>query len=193
MGNAPNYFGLIQQESESVSKEKLIKTRGFQMSNTLIMWLVLFFFVFCIFLALQLHRDEARRKVIYAIVTKGNIRSIQEIAVTSHLDVDKVEKHLQKSINNANRIGLYGTFSSFKLFKNAYIDFQTKSIVLASDKVNNQESEEFKISNFLNVFNKKTGKSQTDKKKVTCENCGADNIVNNGVVSKCEYCGTAIV
>lgn len=107
-----------------------------------------------------------RFKKYISIISVENQTSLEYIANTCLYSIDFVINDLQKMINK-------------KFFTSAYIDKNTKEIVLqkknsevAKDAVKKDETVEF-----IDVI---------------CKNCGASNSIPKGTIAECEFCGSVI-
>lgn len=69
-------------------------------------------------------------------------------------------------------------------FPNAYINASSKKLVLVDNDIDGQQ---------ITLQTKSTSKSDLNRKKVIkCSTCGANMVVIEGEIIKCEYCGTLL-
>jgi len=147
-----------------------------------------------IFFLVKHTQIERRRKKIYSVIAASNKRSIDEISSICQSDYSRIEKDLQKMIDNVNE---YGTrHSKFEMLKNAHIDVVRKKIVLAIDNENYETVESTKpliqkAVDFL-AGNDDVKIKAKAKTVIVCGGCGANNTVVEGVVKNCEYCGVPL-
>ncbi|MCL2146338.1 MAG: hypothetical protein FWH52_00900 [Synergistaceae bacterium] len=133
-----------------------------------------------------------RDAIIYSLVTINNITSIDQIASTIGVTPNKAFKIIQNMINTSNT--LFDFANDALLLKNAQIDHLNRKIVLDPSSANRQRTI-FKnpfaqIKKSISMNN--VSVSARQQRVVTCNGCGAENMVVEGLSAECAYCGASI-
>lgn len=115
---------------------------------------------------IKIKKTIKRFKKYISIISVENQTSLENIASICSQSIDFVTNDLQKMINK-------------KYFTNAYIDKSTNEFVLQK-------------KNHITENNVMKKDDAVELMVVTCKSCGASNSVPKGMVTECEFCGTAI-
>ena len=129
--------------------------------------------------SIKKRREVKRAKEYISIIANRGERELESIADIINRKYDDVKKDLQKLIDAG-------------LFKNAYIDEKSKSIVIATKttspaKVEAEADQTMADATVADVVTV----APVETRIVTCSCCGANNTIA-GDFGECEYCGAPI-
>jgi putative Mn2+ efflux pump MntP/ribosomal protein S27E len=120
-----------------------------------------------IYYGIKTKKRLRRFKKYIQIITTENTTSLESIARQTSQSLDFVTKDIQKMIYN-------------KYFLNAYIDEKANEIVLRKrDNI---------VANVQVESN-----TSIEMISVNCKGCGAAKVVQKGLSSECEFCGSTLV
>jgi hypothetical protein len=114
-------------------------------------------------------KAELYKKYLNAIVNVGE-RNIENIASAISVTYAEAQRDIQAMID----VGL---------LKGAYIHEGNRKVVLSQDVQAQQP---------VYATDATHGQATPQDKAIRCPGCGANNIVNGGRITECEYCGTPI-
>ncbi len=135
--------------------------------------LIIFTLLFIIGGVMVLRKSKESKKLAYRykkyidMIIYQNIRSIDSISMTINLPYDYVLNDLQNMIN----IGY---------LKDAIINQSNGELIFSKDFMESK------------ALARGSSESTNRSKVLKCSGCGANNIVIEGIISECEYCGTLI-
>lgn len=123
--------------------------------------------------AKKIKTDEENVKQYLTIIVNGNVRQLDSIAATTGRSYAVVKADIQKMIKKG-------------YLKNAYINENTREVVLPTGAPSSSEN-----SDFTNANQSASAPTQPQVKVVVCPCCGANNTIY-GTTGECEYCGSPI-
>jgi len=116
-------------------------------------------------------KKKKKEDVVSSIISVSKVTSIQEISAISEFSQDEVCTIIEKLISRSK------TDSSYKLFKNAYIDKKTNEVVIAKYAKGGTSGPSDILKGIFST-----------KADWKCTYC---NAVNKGKQNKCTSCGAA--
>ena len=122
-----------------------------------------------LYLANKIKKDADSVKLYLNIIVNGGERQLDSVAAATGKQYDVVKKDVQKMIDKG-------------FLKNAYINENTREVVLASAASSN-----------VNVAQPTGGAAPAavQTRVIACPCCGANNTVS-GDIGECEYCGSPL-
>ena len=122
-----------------------------------------------LYLANKIKKDADSVKLYLNIIVNGGERQLDSVAAATGKQYDVVKKDVQKMIDKG-------------FLKNAYINENTREVVLASAASSN-----------VNVAQPTGGAAPAavQTRVIACPCCGANNTIS-GDIGECEYCGTPL-
>lgn len=118
--------------------------------------------------AKKLKKEANTIKEYLSIIVNGNVRQLDTIAATINKPYDVVYNDIKNMIDKG-------------YLKNAFINENTRAVVLPSDTVMNQTTS----------YGTPQNTASMQPKIVSCPCCGANNTII-GNVGECEYCGSPL-
>ncbi len=106
------------------------------------------------------------------ILSSDPVHSIEQLAAQTGESVDAVIKNISTMINKG-------------FFKNAYIDFGTKCVVL-------QQDEQIRAVNVNIQYSNMSDENNSEYITVICNGCGAVNKIAASTDAECEFCGSPL-
>ncbi len=137
------------------------------------MWMLGFLGVWLVFMGIRRRRMRLEFKKYAAQLLDDPTGLIENIASAAGTPQNVVKKNLEFMIKKG-------------FFTNAYIDKQNNRLVLASLSQNNQAN----LMRRENINNPAFEKPSLVTCK--CPNCGGVNVITQGIVSECDFCGSPI-
>lgn len=122
-----------------------------------------------LYVAKRIKLSGERYKKYINIVINQNETAINNIASKMGLSYEMTVKDLNEMIDK-------------NYFKDSFIDYGKREIVLSANKAGTES-----------VFTQDTNRQTALQKKIVkCASCGANNVVNDGEIVKCDYCGSPL-